>query len=199
MSITLGRSGITLFKALFYTCFSYLALMVVLGLIYPLTVSYLANIINYDHAHGSLLKDEQGIVLGSSLIGQDYSQDLRFFQARPSASNYNALASGGYNLGPTSDKLEALLKDRASNIKERYNLSNNIPTDMLTASASGLDCHISYQNALAQAPIVAKENGLTLRTVYELINKHTHKEWFLSNDIVNINTLNYDLMKLQEQ
>ena len=81
MSITFGRSGVTLFKALFYTCFSYLALMVVLGLIYPLTVSYLANIINYDHAHGSLLKDEQGIVLGSSLIGQDYSQDLRFFQA----------------------------------------------------------------------------------------------------------------------
>ena len=133
------------------------------GIIYPLAVTGLARVLFPGPADGSLRQDDRGTVVGSSLIGQGF-KNPGYFQPRPSAAGengYDATASSGSNLGPTSRKL----KDRAATEFERLRARNPdapepVPSELVTASASGLDPHLSPAAALWQVPRIARARGI---------------------------------------
>jgi K+-transporting ATPase ATPase C chain len=138
---------------------TWLVSFLVLGVLYPVFITVIARVALPIQAGGSLVTTADGTVVGSALIGQEFTSE-EYFHARPSAAGegYDAMASGGSNLGPTSAVLAQTLRDRADAALEREpGLADGaIPVDMLTASASGLDPHISPANALAQVPRVAR-------------------------------------------
>jgi len=145
---------------------------VVLGLGYPLLVTGAARLALPANSGGSLITREDGVVIGSRLVGQSFSSD-RYFHGRPSAAGegYDALASGGSNLGPTSAELAQTLAARAEEALQREpGLEHgSIPADMITASGSGLDPHISPATALAQVARVAHARGLAEDEVNRLV------------------------------
>ncbi len=149
-----------------------LSFTLLVGLLYPLAVTGVASVVLPDRAAGSLIERE-GKVIGSSLIGQAFD-DPGYFHGRPSATApkpYNAAASGGSNLGPTS---KALL-DRVRTDVERLRPENPavpVPTDLVTASASGLDPHISPEAALYQIPRIAEARGLPEALLRDLVRAH---------------------------
>lgn len=156
------------------------ALSLITGLAYPLAMTGIAGVIFPKQAEGSLI-ERDGKVVGSALIGQDFKDD-RYFHGRPSAttgpdpqdssktvpSPYNASNSMGANLGPTSKALADRLKGDVDAAKAE-NPSSAIPVDLVTTSASGLDPHISPDNAFFQAPRVAKARNVAEGQVRELI------------------------------
>lgn len=166
--------------------------IVVTGLVFPFAIYGLSQAIFPHQANGSLIKNAQGQVVGSEIIGQIFTKP-EYFHPRPSAagSGYDAANSSGTNLGPTSDKLingidddpatpdadesYAGVKQLADAYRAENNLAANriLPTDAVTRSASGLDPHISPANAKLQAPRVAKERGMTLEEVTQLIAENT--------------------------
>jgi potassium-transporting ATPase KdpC subunit len=152
-----------------------LALAVILCGIYPLTVWALAQGLFPTHANGSLVKGN-GMILGSSLIGQRFTSP-KYFHPRPSAAGqgYDATGSGGSNLGPLSKKLVETVKQRAEEFRGENDLpaGTQVPADAVTASASGLDPHISLKNALVQARRVAGARGLSEDFVLHQIKLHT--------------------------
>jgi K+-transporting ATPase ATPase C chain len=123
-----------------------------------------------------LILDKDGAVQGSKLLGQGFT-DPKYFHPRPSAAGngYDATSSGGSNLGPTSQKLNDAIKDRIEAYRKENGLSGNepVPADAVTASGSGLDPHISLQNAELQIPRVAKARGMAEEKVRELIQQNT--------------------------
>ena len=143
--------------------------LVVCGLVYPLAVTGVAQLAFPWHANGSLLD------AGSELIGQRFTQ-ARYFQPRPSAAGqdgYDAAASSGSNLGPTSKKLrERIEADRARLIAENPNAPGPVPMELFTTSASGLDPHVSPEAARWQAPRIASARGVPLERVEALIDAH---------------------------
>ena len=149
-----------------------LALTVLTGLLYPGVVTGLSQLLFRQQANGSLIVKD-GHVVGSSLIGQNFTKP-EYFHPRPSAAGndgYDASASSGSNLGPTSQKLIDRVKaDVASFRKENPDYQGPIPADMVTASASGLDPHISPASAQAQAARVAKARGVRVDQVNSLID-----------------------------
>lgn len=145
------------------------------GVIYPLLITGIAQMVFPVQANGSLIIDETG-VRGSSLIGQDFS-DPAYFWGRPSATGpfpYNAAASSGSNYGPTSDALLAQVHAHIAALRavDPNNLLP-IPVDLVTASGSGLDPHISPAAAVYQAERVARVRGLELEQVQTLIVVHS--------------------------
>jgi potassium-transporting ATPase KdpC subunit len=138
-----------------------LVLTVLTGIIYPLTMTLIAGVIFPAQVNGSLIT-RNGQVIGSALIGQK-SDDARYFWPRPSAIDYNPLPSGGSNQGPTSAALQSAVKDRAAAVRQANNLAADtvIPTDLLFASGSGLDPHISPDAARLQIDRVAAARGFT--------------------------------------
>src|SRR6516165_1074107 len=142
-----------------------LALAVVCCGIYPLVVFGLGQTFFHDKANGSLLKDSAGTIRGSRLLGQQFTSE-QYFQSRPSAAGngYDATSSGGSNLGPTSSNLVATVTQRIADYRAQNGLATNapVPADAVTASGSGLDPHISLQNAALQAPRVARVRDLPL-------------------------------------
>ena len=144
--------------------------------VYPLAVWGGAQALFPAKANGSLVVDKDGAVRGSTLIAQNFSSD-KYFQPRPSAAGtgYDATSSGGTNFGPTSQKLSDSIKADVA----AYRTSNGmapgapVPADAVTSSGSGLDPHISVENAAAQASRVAKARGLTLDKVQALIAAST--------------------------
>lgn len=155
-----GVSMIVLFTAL-------------LGIAYPLAITGIAGAIMPAQAQGSLI-EKDGKVIGSALIGQNFSAD-RYFWPRPSATGeapYNAAASSGTNLGTTSEKLRQAVKDQIDRL-HKAGIAGEIPADAATSSGSGLDPHISPAYALAQVERVAKARGLTADSVRTLVIGHT--------------------------
>lgn len=171
---------------------------VIAGLAYPLVVTGIAQGLFNDKADGSLVENADGGVVGSSLIGQSFSEP-EYFHPRPSAAGdgYDGSASSGSNLGPTNDDLLASVEERADAYREenRLDADAQVPVDAVTTSASGLDPDISVANARLQAPRVAEERGLDLDTVMGLVDDHTSGSdvGFLGEKRVNVLELNLAL------
>ena len=144
--------------------------------VYPLVVWAGGQAFFSDKANGSLLVDKDGTVRGSALLAQNFSSD-KYFQPRPSAAGtgYDATASSGTNLGPTSQKLSDSIKAAVAAYRTANGLAVDapVPADAVTSSGSGLDPHISVANAQLQAPRVAKARGLPLERVQALVVAHT--------------------------
>ncbi len=174
-----------------------LFLTVMTGLIYPLLITAIAQLVFPFQANGSLiLKGER--VVGSSLIGQPFT-DSRYFWSRPSATApfpYNARSSSGSNLGPLNPALLDAVRQRVGDLKASD--SSNampIPVDLVTASGSGLDPHISVMAALYQVPRVARTRGLTEERVRSLVGQHTEGRQLgaLGEPRINVLLLNMSL------
>jgi len=156
-----------------------LALAVVCCGIYPLAVFGIGQLAFRDQANGSLIVDKDGTIHGSRLIGQQFTLD-KYFISRPSDAGANGMAydptsSSGSNLGPTSQKLHDTIAQNIAAYRTQNGLDTNapVPADAVTASASGLDPHISLRNAELQTPRVAKARGLGEDKVRELIRANT--------------------------
>jgi potassium-transporting ATPase KdpC subunit len=160
-----------------------IAFTVLTGLIYPLVMTGLANVLFPYQAHGSLI-EKDGKVIGSELIGQNFTSD-RYFHGRPSATvgadpadpskttsvPYNAANSGGSNLGPTNKALIDRIKGDVEKLKQENN-SAQVPTDLVTTSGSGLDPHISPAAADFQVPRIAKARNLPENDIRQLVAEH---------------------------
>lgn len=170
---------------------------VLLGLVYPLTITGVAQVIFPDQANGSLVRQD-GRIAGSMLLGQAFSRP-EYFHPRPSAAGdgYDASASSGSNLGPTSKALvDRVRADVAALTEGNPGLKHGaIPVDMVTTSASGLDPDISPANAYAQAARVAAARGMTVTEVRSLIRANTTPRQFgiLGEPRVNVLRLNMAL------
>ncbi len=178
-----------------------LSLTVLTGIAYPLVLTGLAQVAVPGRANGSLLY-AHGHAVGSSLIGQAFTnaagQPLpQYFQPRPSASNYNALASGGTNLGPSNP----VLLRSVARLARAYRAFNHlppgtpVPSDAVTTSGSGLDPDISIANALLQAPRVAAARHLSPARVRALVQRYTQSRilGILGEPVVNVLELNLAL------
>ncbi len=179
-----------------------LVFTILTGIIYPALITLVAQLFVSDRANGSLIKGDT-TVKGSELIGQNFKSD-RYFQSRPSAIEYNPFPSGASNLGPTSETLRKFVNERRESFIEKNHLSPDIavPADMLFASGSGVDPHISPEAALLQITRIAHARGLDRlnpEILVKLVNDHTEKPQFgiLGKPRVNVLRLNLamDLLK----
>jgi K+-transporting ATPase ATPase C chain len=167
------------------------------GIIYPGVVTGLCQILFRDKANGSLVS-VNGQVVGSSLIGQNFAKP-EYFQPRPSAAGndgYDPTASGGSNYGPTNQKLIDRVKASVDKFrKENPDYSGPIPADLVTASASGLDPHLSPASAYAEAPRIAKARGVDVEAIRELVASNTESRQlgFLGEPRVGVLALNLAL------
>jgi K+-transporting ATPase ATPase C chain len=179
---------------------------IITGLVYPLAVTGVAQVLFPTQANGSLVT-VNGKVVGSSLIGQVFSED-RYFQGRPSATvapdpndssktvdaPYNAANSAGSNLGPTSKTLIERVRSDAETRKAQ-NSNVKVPTDLITASGSGLDPHISPEAAYFQVPRVAQARNMPEDRLRQLVDQHIEGRTlgFLGEPRVNVLALNISL------
>lgn len=173
---------------------------VLLGLVYPLAITGISQVAMPGKANGSQI-ERDGKTVGSELIGQDFAGDVRYFQSRPSATGYAANATFFNSLGPNQQDLADQLKAAADAYLALEGPDNpglkadDIPSDAVTTSASGVDPHISPDNAEIQARRVARERGLSPDRVNDLIDEHTAGRalGFMGEPGVNVLTLNLAL------
>lgn len=174
-----------------------LVFTVLVGAAYPLVVTGIAQLAFGDAADGSLV-ERDGVVVGSSLIGQTFTGE-EWFHPRPSAAGegYDGMASAASNLGPTNHELLDAVAERVSEYRTLNGLADDqaVPVDAVTSSGSGLDPHISIANARLQAPRVASARDLALEVVLRLVDEHTEGRslGFLGEDAVNVLELNLAL------
>jgi len=174
-----------------------LVFTVITGVAYPLIVTGVSQGLFRSQANGSLI-EKDGKVLGSRLIGQPFS-DPKYFWSRPSATSpmpYNGASSSGSNLGPTNPALKEGVEGRVKALRDAGgDPSKPVPVDLVTASGSGLDPHISPAAAEYQVARVAKVRSMPEEKVRELVQKHTEgRQWGIFGEPrVNVLTLNLDL------
>jgi K+-transporting ATPase ATPase C chain len=171
-------------------------LMIIVGFIYPVAVTVFAQLFYPKEAGGSLLHDLGGNLTGSALIGQPFSGP-KYFWSRPSVTSgypYNPLASGGSNLGPTNKDLMDQISNRTDLLKSS-GIQAPVPSDLVEASASGLDPHISMQSALIQIPHVSRARNLDEETLRKLVLEHVEERQFgfLGEQRINVLELNLAL------
>jgi len=181
----------------------FLTLSILTGVLYPLLVTGVAQLIFPVQANGSLMARE-GKSIGSELIGQPFD-DPKYFWGRPSATPdfpYNSASSSGSNLGPSNPALVEAVKERLKALqKADPGNPSSIPVDLVTVSGSGLDPHISPGAALYQAPRVARARSLSEEQVRRLVGQCTEsRQWgFLGEPRVNVLRLNLALDGMQGQ
>jgi K+-transporting ATPase ATPase C chain len=179
-----------------------IVLGVLTGLVYPLVITGVAQLALDDMADGSLVRIEDRVV-GSTSIGQPW-EGTEWFHGRPSAVDYDAAASSGSNLGPTSQELADLVQERVDGVLELEGpympdlTAADIPADLVTASSSGLDPHIAVASAALQAPRIAEVRGLSAEEVRRLIDRHTQGRvlGFMGEPRVNVLELNLALEEM---
>jgi len=149
-----------------------IATTILLGVIYPLVITALAQLLFKDKANGQIIT-RNGEAIGSRIIAQPFTA-AKYFHPRPSAAGhgYDAANSGGTNLAPTNQKLVDRVRADAATLHQE-NPTQPVPVDLLTTSASGLDPEISPAAAEFQVPRVARERGLSESTVRDLVQNHT--------------------------
>ena len=174
-----------------------LVLMIITGIIFPLFMTGISRIIFPEKSKGSIVT-QNGKIIGSKLIGQKFT-DNKWFIGRPSASDYDGLKSGGSNLALTNPKFkESVNKNIEEFLSKNPEVSkNDIPVDMVTSSASGLDPDISYEAALLQAKRVAKENNISYNEVLKIVkdNKEGKFLGIFGEDKVNVLKVNLALLE----
>ena len=171
---------------------------ILLGLVYPLAMTGIGQAIFSSQANGSLIRDAAGRVVGSSVVGQAFTSD-RYFQTRPSAAGkgYDALASSGSNLGPTSQALVDRVKPDIAK-RRAEGVTGPMPADLVTASGSGLDPDLSPESAWAQVARVARARMLPEARVRALVEENVAHPLFgiLGEERVNVLALNRQLDRL---
>ncbi len=171
---------------------------VLTGVVYPALVTGIAQLVFSEQANGSLLKDAKGQLIGSELLGQSFTSPA-YFWGRPSATSpnaYNAASSSGSNLGPTNAALMDVIKDRIQALKNADPTNNAlVPVDLVTASGSGLDPHITVAAANYQLKRVAAHRHLKEKQLSALIKTHAEdRQWFIFGEPrVNVLKLNVAL------
>jgi K+-transporting ATPase ATPase C chain len=179
----------------------FVLLTILTGVLYPLVVTGIAQLAFPHQANGSLI-EKDGVVIGSELIGQQFD-DPSYFWGRPSATSpepYNAASSSGSNLGPTNPALISAVEARVKALQEADpDNTLPIPVDLVTASGSGLDPHISVASALYQVQRVATARGLNEADVVALVNQYTEGRQFgfLGEPRVNVLWINIALDQIQ--
>jgi potassium-transporting ATPase KdpC subunit len=172
---------------------------ILLGIIYPLTITGVSQLAFPVQANGNMIK-ENGKIVGSQLIGQNFSTPA-YFHGRPSVIDYNSSTSSGSNLGPTNQKLINNITQRIKQVKAEDILSANskVPADLVLASASGLEGYIYVNSALIQVPRIARARGLSESEVVALIKNNQENTFFgFGKEIVNILKLNIALDNLKK-
>jgi K+-transporting ATPase ATPase C chain len=185
-------------KAIYIALRFLLLFTLITGILYPMFLTGFAQLFFREKANGSLIYKEN-LVVGSRLAGQSSDNEM-YFSSRPSAINYQPLPTGGSNLGPTSAKLAEQVKTRRIEFIRLNQLpdSTNVPADMLYASASGIDPHISVRSARLQAARIAKNRGFSSEQYVQLntlIDRHTEQPiWHLLGETrINVLELNLEL------
>jgi len=185
-------------RTFFIACRAALFTVLLTGVAYPLLVTGLAQLLFPGKAGGSLVKDERGQVVGPELIGQRFSHPA-YFQSRPSAAGekgFEATASGGSNYGPTSQKLrDRVISDLESLKKQNPRAAAPVPAELLTASASGLDPHLSPAGTRWQAPRVAAARKVAPERIEAVVRDYLQGRdlAFLGEPRVNVLLLNLAL------
>ena len=172
-----------------------LVTLLLVGVAYPLGVTVVGQLIFPREARGSLIHDANGDIRGSRLLGQAFTHPA-YFQGRPSANAYDPLNSGGSNLGPSAAKLvDRVRQDMERLRRENPDASGPVPVELVTASASGLDPHLSPQSARWQLPRVAKARGVDPSQLEAILSRHEEGRTFgfLGEPTVNVLELNLAL------
>ena len=170
-----------------------LVVMVICGILYPLAITAFGQGLFNKQADGSLVYNAEGEVVGSELIGQSFHEP-GYFHSRVSSINYDAAGSGSPNYAPSNtEMIERTVQDTNSWLEQNPGVPvGDLPIDLVTNSASGLDPHISPEAAIAQVPRVAENTGIDENTLQNLIETHTQEPWFgiFGSPGVNVLTLN---------